>query len=262
MSSKESATLRQAEKILGNDFLGPDAVNKITGVRIEQVPPLVFKNGEPISPWHLEQASENGAQLILNVHRFADGTPASVNGFQERVTTFKNGKPMWWNPKGWFAQEAFAKHAPSDPYWRISTLGVLPHSKGIHYLEQDQVLATHLAAQGNLSEESHLAIAELAAKRVGIAEMIIADWQKATKALIALAINSFRTKTREDVHDIVANDAAGNGMLLKDAYNLTSDRDSGGYLVGVGASDGGGARVLRFDPRGSYSFIGARFSRS
>lgn len=251
---EQPASLKRAERVLKDDFLGIDAVNTLPGVKLEKAPPLVWKDGTPISERYIEGIAERKNQLILDAG-------LSLKTIQDGTSRFHNGKPMWYNKNGWFKNEPFSTETTSLR-WRETSPDVIPGTLEKNYLEQTDVFAEYLKQYFKGMPEAERAIDEFDKKRADIERLMRTDWQAASQALANLTINKlFRTSPRQDVQDIALNNAKGK-IILPDTYNWMNARTSRGVFVGVGYSAYGGALVDRHDPRYSSSIIGARFSRS
>ena len=277
VSLRESLDSRpNAERILGDNFLSPERVGGVMdddGVRVFAIP-----NRAPlkISAQELENEKELGHERywmpdaftedIIRKHSFPD---AHIT-MQRLATVFTNkahdGKPLLYSID-WYKNEAFFTTEALSAGYRSTSKEVVPGSLSKNYLQQTDLLVTHLRTNVfknvPLPEEYAKAIAEYESRRDEIQALMTPEkWKDASNILSGLTITKLtRESPVEALYRLVLMSRAKQQKLLPASYSWTSGRDSGGRLVFVGYFDGLGALVSRYDPTITNDRLGACFSR-
>jgi hypothetical protein len=257
-----------AERILGLDFLGPKDVEAVFGTR--PTARMTFSTPD------LERAKELGQQYIdyvdtMNVPdpesgEMQMGVPVTMENLKKYFPKAHDNNPMLYS-QDWYNNEAFFKNERPRVGGRLTSKEVVPNSASKNYLQQTDLLITHLQDEvfkgGALPKEYADAIAEYKAKKPGIETLMTANkWQDASKILSELAITKLTRETPvEALYRLILNNKARQQKPLPSIYSWTSGRDSEGHLVYVGDFDEGGADVYRYDPTITNGALGACFSR-
>ncbi|PWB38578.1 MAG: hypothetical protein C3F02_02590 [Parcubacteria group bacterium] len=259
-------SLEKAAEIMGADFLGPDAVEKSLGVRLEQrdVPAI------PFSKEDLERAKELGQMLILRVSNAPDGDVLSMvklnNLVKARLKKEKKGKALF-EEAGWQKNEDFYTNEAPQTAWALVSKEIVPDSTSKNYLEQTELLSSYLRDQvfGNMSlpPEYAEALAEYEAAKGDIERIMNSDWREAAKRLSELKLNQLtRQLPIEAFYDILVRLLNNGERSLEKTYTWTGRRISDGLLVVVGLADADGADVGASRPGARYGYLGVSFSRS
>ena len=269
-------SIEQAKEILGEDVLGPEAIQVTFGFTPEDTPPIPFSIEE------LERAKELNQFLELRVDRTADGKPLDMNKMHELLqpefTTGNKGKILnsYGQDNSWYKNEDFLKDVPRAS-WVLVSKDVIPNSLSKNFLQQTEVIANYLktdifsakggSASGGKDQEMpeayKEAIEEFEAKKASIQAILTSNWQEAAKQLSELKINQLtRQLPVETMYDFLMYFKNNGKRLLESKYTCTYRRDSGGRLVGFGGSDADGARVYRWAPDIVDVLLGVAFSRS
>ena len=102
-----------AKEILGKDFMGPEKIEKVFGIKIaiEDTPPM------PYSPDDLEKAKENGEMLVLGVDKDSSGKLLTIAHMLEMIPELKDpttGEKI----KVLYAQEKAGSKLADDCWYR------------------------------------------------------------------------------------------------------------------------------------------------
>ena len=257
-----------AERILGLDFLGPKDVEAVFGTR--PTTRMTFSTPD------LERAKELEQQYIdyvdtMNVPdpesgEMQMGVPVTMENLKKYFPKAHDNNPMLYS-QDWYKNEAFFKNDRPRVGGRLTSKEVVPNSTSKNYLQQTDLLITHLQDEvfkgGVLPKEYVDAIAEYKAKKPGIETLMTANkWQDASKILSELAITKLTRETPvESLYRLILNNKARQQKPLPSIYSWTSGRDSEGRLVYVGLFDEFGAYVNGYAPTISSGTLGACFSR-
>src|SRR3989344_3040900 len=259
-------SIEQAKEILGEDVLGPEAVEMTFGFSPENIPPI------PFSAEELERAKELKQFLELRVDRTADGKPLDMNKMHELLQpefTAKNqGKILnsYGQDNSWYKNEDFLKDVPRAS-WVLVSKDVIPNSLSNNFLQQTEVIANYLKTDifkdQEMPEVYKEAIEEFETKKAGIQAILTSNWQEAAKQLSELKINQLtRQLPVETMYDFLMYFKNNKKRLLESKYTWTYRRASGGGLVRFGGSGAGGAGVGRWTPDDVDGDLGVAFSRS
>ena len=278
----EAATLRnsldptaQAEGILGPDMITLKEIADIAdagGIKVFDVKSPLRSH---LTREDLTQAKEHGEQLyylpdtftpeIVAKHSF----PNNSITMQRLYTVFpkaKDGKKLLYDT-GWYKNEDFFKNEKPRTGWRLTSKDVLPDSTSKNYLQQTDLLITHLTTSTYkdrpLPQEYADAFSEYATKKDQIQTLMTGDkWKDASKMLSELKITQLLRETPvEAILRLVLNSYAKDHKPLPSTYTWTSRRASGGNLVLVGSIDYDGAIVYNFDPSYTNGILGVCLSR-
>ncbi|HQU07540.1 MAG: hypothetical protein B7X04_00100 [Parcubacteria group bacterium 21-54-25] len=268
----EGLSFEEVEHLLGKDFFGPKAVEKIFGVKPETVPDIPFSKEE------LERAKELGQQLIFYTDFMAGKAgsigPVTLENMRTIFTKSHDGEKVFASHGSddfWYKNEDFFKKEKPRTGWRLTSKDLIPDSTSKNYIEQTDVLVGHL--QNTVFKGMELprqyadAIAEFNRKRAEIKPLAEsstdAEWKKGSQMLAGLAITRLvRELPVEVMYRLVLNDQQNKDKQLPSTYTWTAGRTSGGPLVRVGDFAAKGTDVYRAGPGDSGGRLGVSFSRS
>ena len=259
-------SIEQAKEILGEDVLGPEAVEATFGFSPEDIPPI------PFSVQELERAKELNQFLELRVDKTADGEPldmVKMHGLlQPEFTAANQGKILnsYGQDNSWYRNEDFLKDVPRAS-WVLVSKDVIPSSLSKNFLQQTEVIANYLKTDifkdQEIPEAYKEAIEEFEAKKAGIQAILTSDWQEAAKQLSELKLNQLtRQLPVETMYDFLMYFKNNKKRLLESKYTWTYRRVSDGRLVRFGLADAVGANVYRWTPDDADGYLGVAFSRS
>ncbi|PWB38579.1 MAG: hypothetical protein C3F02_02595 [Parcubacteria group bacterium] len=263
--SQGKTSIEQAAEIMGADFLGPEVVENVWGVKLEtkDIPPIPFSRAD------LGRAKELNQQLVLRVDKAADGSPLTMQKMNEYVDPklAQAGKGKLLYDIDWYKNEEFYTTETPEISWALVSKELISGSTNKNYLEQTEVLITYLQNEVfrdmAIPPEYQDAIQEFESKKAVLVTLIESDWQEAAKQLSELDITRLTRQTpAEAVYDLPTNLLTNNDRRLERAYTWTKRRRSGGRLVGVGSADAGGAGVSASRPGSRDGGLGVSFSRS
>jgi hypothetical protein len=266
--TKEGIDREEAREILGENFFGPDEIEKVFAANIETVPDIPFSREE------LERAKELGQQLILQVDAMTNAkkkhVPLTLESLKQRFTKAHDDKPIWYEQDWYNNEDLFKKEKPRTG-WRLTSKDLVPGSTSKSYLEQTDVLIEHLQQQVfkgmKLPKQYEDAIAEFKLKRSGIEPLAKsgtdAEWRQGSQMLVDLAITKLtRELSVEVMYRLILNDQTLKDKPLPSTYTWTASLGPGGTLVHVGFFGEKGVRGLRSHPDTRYGTLGVSFSRS
>lgn len=256
--TKEKISLGEAEKIMGEQFLGPKLIKEVFNVSIEKVPAIPFSKKE------IEAAQVRGEELILHA-------PMSMQSiYKTRNEKAADGKKLLCSTD-WYEDDDFYKVAgPSSKMeWKLTSKEVIPGTIGENYIEQTQVLINHLKEEvfkgivpRDYPAELRVAILEFNNEKYRIVELLKTDWEKATEELEKLKITSLTRETPAEVlYRLILSEKKTGKKSLPSTYTWTSVRSSNGDFVNVGYFDSGGLGVRDDAPGSTDSGLGACLSR-
>lgn len=257
-------TPEAAREIMGGDYLGPEAVEKTFGVKLEagEIPPIPFTTAE------LARAEELGQFLILRVNRAPDNAPLTMEKMNallaDKFKKAKKGKVLY--NTDWYNSEEFYRNDTCKSRWALVSKGLVPNSTSKDYLQQTEILTEYVKNQvfagTALPAEYQTAIAELENKKDQLRQLISNDWQKAAIELSKLKINQLtRQDPTEVLYDLLVY-FQQNARLLENRYTWTLRLSSVGRLVLVGGFDVDGAGVRGGGPGDASGYLGVSFARS
>lgn len=259
----------EAEELFGEDFLGPEAVEKTFGIHLslDQIPDIA-ESIPGITLDQLERAKELGHMLVLRTDRAPDGSPLTMQKMEGLLQSAfdRDGKGKIFYDTGWYkAQKFFTKGIPK-PRWALVSKEAVPHSKDKNYLQQTEAIADYLKEDVfkgmTIPDEYQTALHEFDAQKASLATLILHDWQEAAKRLSELKLNQLIRRTPvETLYDTLVYFQNNDDRLLQGMYDWTISRGADGRLVLAGnfVSDGLGMNASR--PDYSDSWIGVCLSR-
>lgn len=262
-------TYERAEAIMGEDFLGPDAVRETFGIDVEVVPAI------PFSENNLERAKELGQMLVLRVDRAADNAPLTMQKMEALVSAALQqagkGKALY-DTDGYKNEDFFTTETPTVG-WALVSKDVIPGSTGINYHQQTEVLAdylrNHVFRGETIPAEYEAALAEWDTKKDEIAALVGTNVKEAARRFEALLITRLTRQSPADfLYDNLMRLQVRNERLLEGKYTWTSrrasigGRTSYGYILDVGNASAEGARIRGWGPSNADDDLGVSFSRS
>jgi hypothetical protein len=266
---KGGVSLELAIEIMDVDFLGPDTVETVWGMKLEakDIPPIPFSRAD------LERAKELNQQLVLRVDKAVDGLPLTMQKMNEHIqpklTQGNQGKLLY--NTDWYANEELYTTETPQASWALVSKEVIPNSTNKNYLEQTEILVSYLKNEVFkdmvIPPEYQEAIQEFESKKADLAllidDLVNDNWQEAAKQLSELAITKLTRQTpSEALYDLSTHFLTNNDRHLKSTYTWTNRRSSDGQFVRVGSADAVGARVLAYEPGYRRGYLGVSFSRS
>jgi len=266
-SEFETVELQEAKEIFGEDFLGPEEIEKTWGFQPDAVPEI------PFSREQLERAKEMGQMLLLRVEQTDDGRPMSletmVNIVQGRWDKEKRGGLLYTidEYKNWKSRigDDFGQKTPRSG-WALVSKGLLPKSRDKNYIEQTEVIIKALREKTfkdiEMPEEYEEAIQEFEANKARLVELMSGNWRQVAKELSELKITQLtRQSIQEAVYDLAMYYDANDKRLLPNVYTWSLSLSPGGDLVNLGRFDSGGARGGEWEPGDRYGDVGISLSR-
>lgn len=257
-----STAIEEAEELFGEDFLGPEQVEKAFGIEVADIPDLPYEQAE------LQRAKELGQMLVLRTDQAPDGRPLTMQKMMEllqpKFDAGGRGKVLY--DTYWYKNEKFFTEGKPTSRWALVSKTVIPNSTNKNYVEQTQVLADYLANEifpgAPVPADYQAAIREFESQKGDLTSLMGRDWQVATRRLSELKLNQLTRRTpSEELYDILLYFQNTDKRLLEDKYDWTTARSSFDRLVRVGDFNSGGVYVDRWDPGHKASFLGVRLSR-
>jgi len=260
--SKEGlATLEEAERIMGNNFLGPKEINLAfhDKVRVKETPRIPFTVAE------LERANELGQELILCVDKALDGQPLSMKKMNEILKGKAKDDNKLLYDTDWYKDEDFYKNKAPQLGWKLTSKEVIPGSTSKNYVDQTQVIIGYLlkeAFTGKQPVEYLMAIDEFEKKKAEIKKLLDSNWEKAAEEIEKLKITALTRETPEEVlYRLILSEEKSGKKSLPSTYTWTNRRASDGKFVDVGPFASHGLSVFRYAPGYSYPALGVCVSR-
>jgi MoxR-like ATPase len=261
--SKLEQVTRAAE-ILGNDFLGPDQVQKAFGIELspDQIPDIPFSEEELLKAVAFEQ------MLVLRTNKLSTGEPATMKNMSKSLeATFKSkGKGKILYDTDWYNGEDFYTKETPRLGWALVGKDLVPNSAGNEYLQQTEAIVDYLKGtvfKTGVPAVYREAISEFESQKKKLTALVGKDWQSAAEQLANLKINQMTRQTPvEALYDILIRFQNQDERQLENRYTWTNRRTSDGHLVHVGDFDSDGADVAGRGPGDSNGNLGVSFSRS
>lgn len=264
-------SLEEAEKIFGQDFLGPKAVEAVFTIPLAEsaIVPIPFSREE------LENAKALGQQLIFQAHAMmTDYNPIDGNiveaitlkNLKERFVVASDGNATWYE-QNWYNNEEFFSEKMPQPCWRLTSKDVIHGSNGKNYLEQTEILISHLRNEVfmgiELPKQYAEAIEEFEREKELIAECMKKDWKEASHWLASLKITKLTRETPVEVmYRLILQEQTNKKRSLSNRFTWTSRCSLSGELVFVGHFNSDGVVVTNNVPDLSYITNGVCFSRT
>lgn len=276
--TKEGAvTLERAAELMGQDYLGPDAVEATFGVQLEshEIPPIPFTEAE------LERAKELGQFLILRVDHAPDGEPLTMQKMdallERKFAQAGKGAVLYLPTDEWKTQSAFFTTETPRLSWALTGKALIPDSTIKNYLEQTKLLVKYVedevykqetipeSYQEALDEFQHYHDQNFKGKKKEEIKALLSKsgWKKYAAELGDLKINQlFRQSPVEALYDLLVYFEHTGKRMLELEHTWTSRRSADGHLVYVGFFVAYGAGVYGWRPDYVGDDLGVSFSRS
>lgn len=263
-------TRTEAHELFKENFLGPEALEKTFGFRLEaqDIPAIPFSKQE------LEEAAKRGEMLVLQQGALPDGTPLTGKLIHERFGTQQDGSKFLYDTNWYQNEDFFTQEVPRNG-WVLVSKEAVAGTKNQNYLDQTETLVRHIekdifpTMSPTRREVYKRAIATYRNQKPTI-EALWQDYEKNWKDIARILSELDITKlSRESAVEIwyrmkLANSVrkARDKNILSSEYSWAHSRSSAGGLVRVGLFDSGGVRVLWNDPRFHFGSLGVAFFRS
>jgi hypothetical protein len=230
--SLATLTETEAQKILGNDFIGSEELELIfPGVlkMPENIPKIWFTEAE------LKRAKELGQFLVLRVDKFSDGKPMTIdNMITHFVPNLRRHQKFTHEPHEKVNPEMYRKEKlPLS--WALVSKKLILATREKNYWQETQALAQYLVIHvydGKLPAKYEAALSEYAqyqkdnfhALRDGeIYQKIFTNWPKYAKEISNLQINQlFRATPAELAYNLLVYFQYNEEKLLRDHLASTT----------------------------------------
>jgi MoxR-like ATPase len=277
---KEGVSFKEAADIMGPNFFGPDKIKKVLGLEFPDKIPEI-----PFSKEILEKLKDTH-QLILYGGQFLVGSSPNIGSFFNEAygkeinsklqNKKKDGTKLLYDVD-WYKDEKFFKSEDSKLEWKIVSKDLIPDSTSKNYLEQTDVLYSHV---NNLYKENFNikmpddvkdALEEyFDLKRDGkkfdelkrfTESSDESEWKSAADTLEKLKITQmFRESFIEWFYRTALTERATGERLLPNTYSWTKTPASYGSFVYAGSFGDDGGSVDGRRPGDSRSDVGCAFS--
>lgn len=136
LQGEYATSFKDAREVMGEDFLGPEEVEKVFGIHVEKkdIPEVQFTRKD------LERARELGQFLVLRVNETKEGEPLSIKEMGARTKVDIVGD------REILTDDVTVENVPQAG-WALVTKKLVPLSKNREYFEQVGALAQYLHAQ-------------------------------------------------------------------------------------------------------------------
>lgn len=262
MQGEFNFVLQEAEALFGQDFLGPEQIEKAFGIKVDDVPDIQFSLDE------LRQAKGRGEMLVLYTDKAPDGQPLTMEKMLSLLKPQfdRDGKGgVLYNTEWCKDQDFFKKEAPKVK-WGLAGKDFIPNSTNKNYLQQTEALADFVkntVFKGQpIPPEYQEALREFEKQKGDIGKLLGSNWDEAGKRLAALKLTQMtRTSPVEDAYRLLAYFQNNNDRLLPVTVNWTQRRTSRGDFVSLGSFVSLGVLVDYWNPDDQNPVIGVCFSR-
>ena len=267
-----------ARGILGQDFLGPNEIEKAFGVRIppEAIPPL------DIDPSIIEAARQEGMMLVLRVDKAPDGSPLTIEKMEKDLQPqfSRNGKGRVLSRESFYRGQNFFSQAVPRTGWFFVSKDTANGSDQFTYLDQTHKLGDYVthkpgdfhptasdafAAKPSLQE----AIKYLSMQDRQLRELVATDPEKTIATLSYSIVNKTMRQTPvEAVYDLLLYYLSTGRRLLPEKTSLSAGATSlrvtrerftkkiHHLIVGVGQFDENGIRISQHAVDEIHSKVG------
>ncbi len=197
----------QAREILGQDYLGPEAIEKAFGIKIEdEDTPKI-----PFSPEDLERAKELGHFLVLRVDKAPDGSRLTMEKMgallEDEFKRKRAGKPI--DNGAQYSDEDFYSQETPEISWALVSKEIVPGSDFKNYLKELHAVVDYLKNEVFKDREMPSAykeaIEEFDAQKKDIEEALYVGHEDAAKKITGLKIVKLTRQTPvEALYDTLA----------------------------------------------------------
>lgn len=122
---------KEAKEIMGENFIGPEDLGKISG-KLKIPDPLQFNKGIPAISFDEDFLKKNNQDylLILGLPEAADGEKLTLNKLRSILGTDPNlSEPCFYN-QDWYLKEGFARDTIPDFKWHLISKRIQEDSRG------------------------------------------------------------------------------------------------------------------------------------
>lgn len=256
------STIEQAQEIMKENFLGPEAIQKTFGFTPENIPAI------PFSPEELEKAKELNQILILQVEKDENGNEFGMKAVVDKLQDKTSDNNDLMRSIDWYKNEKFfTEPGTIRGGWKLVSKENIADTSSKNYLEQTEALIFHYVSSVvgvgvNMPQEYSEAIDEFNAERTAIAAIIDSDWKLAGEKLANLKITELLRETAaETFYRLAIQQKVNSDRLLPSTVSWSFSRGSDGHFVYVGLFDSGGVSVNGNTARLRNAALGSVFSR-
>lgn len=259
----QEVSLAKAKKIFGENFLGPEAIEKAFGFKPRAIPPIPFSEDE------LQHAKKLGMILVLQINKLPDGEPLTMrqiykllNNYEEpeETRTYYGNDGKVYGQLSNLRDKFFTEEVPKYGWKLVKELSVTANQ---NYLEQTKTVLNYLVTEvycPNMPPEYQAAIDSFLAREAGLRAILEKDWPKAAKALMELKINDwFRETAVEVFYRCVLYEKQNQARILPDVLIWTKEQDRAGGIVFIGKFDGKSVFTNGFWPYDKYGDLISSF---
>ncbi len=258
-------TMAEAETIMGNFFLGPEAVQNMLHVKIkpEEIPSIPFSRAE------LNRARELDQILILRWDTTDSLAPLTVfNLYHSLIDDYRNrglGSLLFYRHP--YQTEDFYLKDEVKRRWALISQEPISYSLGRDYYGQAVAIERCLSAEVFKYEPFPAmykeALTEWHSQQTSIALLMKNDLRLSAKILAELKISSLCRHTFGELLYDYCVVALATGMRICERHStFTISRSCNGGLILVGQITTTGAHVSRSVPSSSDSTLGVMLSRT
>ncbi|MCX6734231.1 MAG: hypothetical protein NTX63_05505 [Candidatus Peregrinibacteria bacterium] len=268
---------REVDEIMGGasrNFFGPGFLKSERGIVIPsaRIPKIRMTEAEVVSAIRL------GHTISLHSNKLGNEMPSTMLDIREDELQRHGRTILTETPRGHL--ETFM-HSADKLEWRQTSIGVVPGTNGLNYLQQMDVLVSYLKSEvvkgRPLSVPELLAVSEFERRRAEL-ELLLIDWDKDHKAIKSrdgkpmlnwqvaadimanLTITKLVRPTTVGLLNDIANAQSAKIPMLTRDFTATADRYSFGSFVALGPVGDRGACLDCWNPVAAKSNYGAIFS--
>jgi hypothetical protein len=263
---------KEAKRIFGRDYLGPEAVGEAFGIKLEvdSIPNIPFKKKE------LERAKELDQMLVLRIDKTPDGVALTMDHITNLLnnTTTKDGGLILYDAVAPYIDEKFyEREAPVAGWALVCKTGVpdMESKKGlggdgyindmeltdttVEYLKK--VFPAEMPLQYQEAIEQYLALRQSIEQRI-----FTPNFRVAAEMLESLELTKLTCPSPvEMVYDLVMYCQNNLKRLFDIGYFRTSRLCRNGYFVSVGDYDKWGVNIDSDGPEHEFDDSKIAFSR-
>jgi hypothetical protein len=255
-----------AEKILGEDFFGREAVREAFGIVLddETAPSIPFGIKE------LRRAKELGQMLVLRVDTASDGAGLTMKKICELLgNKTKDGGKILADTEWYEEEDIYTKELPRAG-WALVSREEIPNSEDRNYLEQTDIIVGYLKQvfPVKMPKKYQMAIdAYLDVRSEIIGLMNSAAFGRSTDKLKSLELTKLtRQSPVEVIYDLVLHFQNTGTRLMSYVNTWTSGQVPSSFtpagFICVGCFDDEGIYIFRRGSSQGGNDIGLSFSRT
>lgn len=252
--ARGETTYERAKEIMGDNFLGIEAIRKAFGTVTFALP---GSEKVPYTEDQLKKAKAQGEILMLRGRVGREFTMKRMREIIEPTFSATDGKLLY--NQDWYHNDDFYKNDLFKEGWTLISKEVLPDSTNKNYIEQTRVLRDYLKGLGALSEAEVKQVTD--EKLDSLKDLLEVDydgnWKKVARELSEFLINKNHRRTAgEALYDWILMFKDKGKRLLETKYDWTNTLASDGNLVLFGSADSRGAGVSWGRPGNSKGYLG------